>query len=77
MDTISVKSLEGIMTNWITVKEAAERMGITDSYVRQLARKQVIKGQHFGRDWQIDPESIDGFEKDTRGYPRGKPRPKK
>lgn len=77
-NTSSVNSLEKVMTNWITVKVAALRMGITASRVRQLARNNEIRGQHFGRDWQIDADSIEAFEKDNRGYPKGRPRtPKK
>jgi excisionase family DNA binding protein len=78
-NTSSVKSLEDTMSEieWLTVKQAAERMGVTVSRVRQLARKGEITGRHWGRDWQIDAASIVGFEKDTRGYPVGKSRPKK
>ncbi len=62
------------MAKWLTVKEAAAIMSISESYVRQLARKGEVNAQRWGRDWQIDDESAARFRKDARGYPSGKPR---
>jgi excisionase family DNA binding protein len=61
------------MTKWITTAEAADIMGVTVSYVRQLARNDRIRARRWGRDWQIERRSAEAFERDSRGYPVGRP----
>lgn len=46
------------MAEWITTKQAAELTGYTQRRVRQLAKAGKVKGQRWGRDWQIDQKSI-------------------
>ena len=41
----------GPLSEWISVKEAAEYTGYTPSHIRLLLRKGLVKGQRFGRDW--------------------------
>jgi len=36
-----------------TVKEAAEKLGISPGHVRRLLRKKIIKGEKLGRDWLV------------------------
>ena len=53
--------------NFITVKETAERLGVTAAYVRELLnrgqydRSIKLKGKKVGREWRVDPKSVDAF----------------
>jgi len=47
-----------VSTSWISVHEAAAQTGLSESYVRRLARLRAIRAQRLGRDWQIDPDSL-------------------
>jgi len=47
-----------VTTSWISVHEAAAQTGLSESYVRRLARLRAIRAQRLGRDWQIDPDSL-------------------
>ena len=62
---------------WITTKEAAELSGYTADYVRKLAIAGKVKGQRWGRDWQIERRSILNYIKTAEefGERRG-PKPK-
>jgi excisionase family DNA binding protein len=41
------------MPEWITTKAAAEISGYTRQHVRVLITSGKIKGQRFGREWQV------------------------
>ena len=43
----------------ITVKEAAEILGVGEARVRKLCATGQIKAQKFGRDWAIVRESVE------------------
>ena len=36
-----------------SVKEASERLGISDRRVRQLLVQERLEGKKFGRDWMV------------------------
>ncbi len=46
------------MAEWITTKEAAQLTGYTPVHIRRLVSAGKIKGQRWGRDWQIDRQSL-------------------
>ena len=45
------------MSEWISVKEAAEYTGYTPAHIRLLLRDGLVKGQRFGRDWFTTKQS--------------------
>ncbi len=51
------------MTDWITTSEAAELTGYERDHIRRLAANGAIKGQKFGRDWQVDRTSLLAYVK--------------
>jgi excisionase family DNA binding protein len=55
---------EGNMVNptWLTVKEAADRLGMSRQYVLRLVSSGRIKGCIRGDLWLIDPESFQQYE---------------
>jgi len=46
------------MSARITVKEAAERLGVTPQGVRQMLEDGLLVGEKNGRDWFVSPESV-------------------
>jgi excisionase family DNA binding protein len=56
-----------------TTRQAAARLGITPSRVRQFCREGRLKAVKFGRDWEISSASLNEFVKVQRraGRPRG------
>lgn len=36
-----------------TVKEASEKLGLSEGQVRRLLRKDTLKGEKIGRDWLV------------------------
>lgn len=55
----------------LTVAEVAERLGRDASRVRQLLRTGALDGERRGRDWLVDPASVDRLQAAERG--RGRP----
>lgn len=67
---------------YLNVKEAAQRLGVTPEYVRETLKKAKfdktikLRGTKFGKEWRIDPKSInsaiginvdeDSYKKDIR-----------
>ena len=43
------------MTQPLTVKQAADRLGYHPNYVRRLLREGTIKGQRFSTIWMVEP----------------------
>ena len=60
---------------WMTVKEAAEHLRLSDIRIRQLIKGNQLPATKFGWQWLIKPEDIAKFKKLRRkpGRPRGKP----
>jgi len=48
----------GIMTDFITSAEAAERLGYTVQHVRRLIRQGTLEGEKMGRDWIVEARSV-------------------
>ena len=46
------------LTN-ITVKQAAALLGVTPQRVRALIKAGMLQAEKWGRDWQIDAESVE------------------
>ncbi len=44
--------------DWITTRQAAEISGYSMKHVRRLITSGKVKGQRFGRDWQISQTSL-------------------
>lgn len=52
------------MSQYITTTEAAKLLGLTTiRRVRQLIEAGKLKAVKFGRDWQIDKESLEEYIK--------------
>ena len=65
--------------DFISTTEAAERLGVDESRVRQLLRAGELAGeklQRGGRDWLVSRASVDAYQPPLRGWPKGKPRKK-
>jgi hypothetical protein len=45
--------------NFISVKEASERYGYSDSHIRNLLGKGMIRGEKFASVWMVDRCSIE------------------
>lgn len=60
-------------TEWITTKQAAELMGMSDSSVRRLCIEGKVRGRHFASVWQVDRKSAEKFAatEQLTGRPRG------
>ncbi len=61
------------MATLLTVQDAADRLGVSNSRVRQLLLYGPLKGKGIkaGRDWRIRPEDLEAV-RDRR--PPGRPR---
>lgn len=44
------------------VAEVAERLELSESYVKRLCRNQVLSATKSGREWVIDQASVDAYE---------------
>ena len=47
------------MGNKITVTAAAALLGVTPQRVRALIKAGILEAEKWGRDWQIDAESVE------------------
>lgn len=45
--------------NFISVKEASQRYGYSDSHIRNLLGKGMIRGEKFASVWMVDRRSIE------------------
>jgi excisionase family DNA binding protein len=50
----------------MTTAQAADRLGVDASRVRQLLAAGKLTGQRVGRDWLIDPQSVDDYARNRR-----------
>jgi excisionase family DNA binding protein len=50
------------MTQPLTVKQAADRLGYHPNYVRRLLREGTIKGQRFSTIWMVEPEEVESIK---------------
>lgn len=56
---------------YITVKEAAARLGMDAASVRHLLLRGTLRGVKFGRDWQVSAASVAAYQPARQ---RGRPR---
>ena len=50
---------------FVSTRQAADRFGKSDSYVRRLAQAGRIRACRVGRDWRVDPISLDNVLRRT------------
>ncbi len=50
-----------------TTRQAAQYLGVTFGFITRLCRKGVLKGEMFGRDWAIDPDSVKAYKERPKG----------
>lgn len=59
--------MSNIARPYKTVPEAAQQLGVTNEYVRELLNRAQydksikLKGTKVGREWRLDPKSINDF----------------
>jgi len=58
----------------LTTKEAALRLGIAPSRVRQLILSGLLPAEKAGRDLWIDERDLEKVRDRPAGYPKGRPR---
>jgi len=51
------------MGNKITVTQAAALLGVTPQRVRFMIKAGILEAEKWGRDWQIDGESVENRRK--------------
>lgn len=55
------------MQGWSTVKEAAEKIGVTEAYIREILNRGQcdksikLKGTKVGKEWRVNSKSINDF----------------
>ena len=69
--------MSNIARPYKTVPEAAQQLGVTNEYVRELLNRAQhdksikLKGTKVGKEWRIDPKSINdflGIDRDEESY---------
>lgn len=58
----------------MTTTEAAARLGVNQSRVRQLLLAKELHGEKIGRDWHITAAEVARFARERRGPGRPKQR---
>jgi excisionase family DNA binding protein len=68
----------GNFEEWITTRRAADLTGYTITHIRLLIRHGEIVGQKWGRDWQVNRDSLMSYlvKSKALGEKRG-PKPEK
>jgi excisionase family DNA binding protein len=51
-----------VAEEWITTKEAAEILGVTQDHVSYLLRKGVIQGRKIRRDWVTTCSAVEAYK---------------
>jgi excisionase family DNA binding protein len=54
----------------VTVGKAAELLDVDESHVRRLCRAGLLRGEKWGRDWQVFASSVAEYKKTD--HPRGR-----
>jgi excisionase family DNA binding protein len=61
----------------MTTIEAAHYLGIQKGFVARLCKKGILIAKKHGRDWDIDPRSVEEYKnapKNKGGRPRKEPK---
>ncbi|NFO05301.1 helix-turn-helix domain-containing protein [Clostridium botulinum] len=59
--------MSNITRQYKTVSEAAQQLGVTNEYVRELLNRALVdksiklRGTKIGKEWRIDPKSVNDF----------------
>lgn len=66
---------ESIAEGWVTTGEGEALTGYSQAYMRQLARRGVVKARKVGRDWLIDQGSLLAYKRqmDCLGHQKHNP----
>lgn len=61
------------MDDWITTRQGAELTGYSVQHIRELVTTGAVKGQRWGRDWQVSRRSLLAYQKraEQAGEKRG------
>lgn len=54
------------LQDWLTPRQAAEIIGVTDDHVRYLARTGKIEAQKFGHAWMLRRTSVEAYAASER-----------
>jgi excisionase family DNA binding protein len=49
------------LSEWISVKEAADYTGYNERHIRYLLTNGLAEGRKFGRDWFTTKEALDKY----------------
>ncbi|WP_252234773.1 excisionase family DNA-binding protein [Clostridium sp. ZS1] len=69
--------MSNITRKYKTVSEAAQQLGVTNEYVRELLNRALVdksiklRGTKVGKEWRIDPKSVNdllGINVDEESY---------
>jgi excisionase family DNA binding protein len=63
--------MEDAFKGLLTTKQAGERVGMHYTNVLRLLEHGKIKGVKVGRDWLVDPESLDHYAT-TKGWAKAR-----
>jgi excisionase family DNA binding protein len=66
LECASYGTKEALVKRYISTEEAAAIMGVTERWVRQLAKQGEIKARRWGRDWQISRVAAEAFERQRK-----------
>ena len=47
----------------MTTREAAQYLQVTTGFISRLCRKGILKARMHGRDWDIDPASVEEYKR--------------
>jgi excisionase family DNA binding protein len=62
------------LSDYITTKEASERLGVTQHHVRHLVVNNIVQGVKLGHDWLVSVVSLEHYIKNR---PKPGPKPEK
>lgn len=55
--------------DFLSVKDAAERLGVSQQRVRSMLRSGQLDGRQIGKQWLISPSSVEVYASSNRGEP--------
>ncbi len=58
------------LTDWLTLAEAAERLGLSGQRVGQLIQAGRLPAAKFGKVWLVHKEDLAAFQPQPPGRPR-------
>lgn len=50
----------------MTLKEAAEQLGVTPDTLRQAIARGALKAKKLGRDWIVTPKEVERYRREHR-----------